>query len=440
MGTAELSCTSLEALTRDEKFRVIAVVTQPDKPKGRDLKLTPSPVKILAEKMKLPVLQPLKARDEKFIGELRKLKPDLIIVVAYGQILPQTILDLPQFGCLNVHTSLLPKYRGAAPIQWAIADGETETGVTIMKMDASLDTGPILSIRRTPVLPTDDSQILHDRLAQFGAELLVEAIPNYIARKISPQPQPTEGSSYAAKIKKEDGRIDWNMSAEKIWNRLRAFTPWPGAFTFLKTEPKPQMLKILKAEVVERSGNAGEILSADKTGIVVGCGQKALRILELQREGGRRMNVQEFLTGYRLETSKRLEFFYKNQNLPPMKCFNHNQVDAIASCVFCGIALCPSCITKSSTGRVVCSTTCTAGASSIETSLAILGQKTVIGYKLVGFFTLATGLVFAVLAVYDIIHAFSTGRWNLAFLTSASTIVFIIFGVAVLRLSRKKLN
>jgi methionyl-tRNA formyltransferase len=300
MGTAKLSCASLEKLSGDKKFAVVAVVTQPDKPKGRELKLTPSPVKILAEKLRLPVLQPLKARDEKFIGELRALKPDLMVVVAYGQILPQTILDLPQFGCLNVHTSLLPKYRGAAPIQWAIAEGEPETGVTIMKMDAGLDTGPILAIRRTPILPTDDSQVLHDRLAMLGAELLTEMIPDYVAEKILPQPQPATGSTYATKIKREDGKIDWNQPAEQIWNRLRAFTPWPGAFTFFQAEAKPQLLKIWKGEVVERSGVAGEILAADKTGIVVGCGQKALRILELQREGGKRLPAEQFLTGFPL--------------------------------------------------------------------------------------------------------------------------------------------
>ena len=300
MGTAELSCASLEQLAAGKNFSVIAVVTQPDKPKGRELKLTPSPVKILAEKLKLPVLQPLKARDEKFISELRELKPDLMVVVAYGQILPQSILDLPTHGCLNVHTSLLPKYRGAAPIQWAIADGEPETGVTIMQMDAGLDTGAILSVRRTPILPTDDSQILHDRLAQLGAELLAQTIPDFVAGKILPQPQPAEGSTYAAKIKKEDGKIDWQQPAQKIWNRLRAFTPWPGAFTFLQAEPKPQLLKIWKAEPVEKSGVAGEILSADKTGIVVGCGQGALRILELQREGGRRLAAEPFLTGFPL--------------------------------------------------------------------------------------------------------------------------------------------
>jgi len=306
MGTAELSCASLETLARDENFSVAAVVTQPDKPKGRELRLQPSPVKMLAEKLKLPVLQPVRARDEKFFGELRELKPDLMVVVAYGQILPQNILDLPRFGCLNVHTSLLPRHRGAAPIQWAIANGDTETGVTIMKIDAGLDTGPILSARRTPILPTDDSQILHDRLARLGAELLVETIPAYVAGKITPQPQPAEGFSYAAKIKKEDGQIDWNLPALKIWNRLRAFTPWPGAFTFLKIDLKPQLLKIWKAEVVEKPGRAGEILSADKTGIVVACGEKALRILELQREGGRRMNAAEFLAGHPLKCGETL--------------------------------------------------------------------------------------------------------------------------------------
>ena len=316
MGTAELSCASLARLA--EQHSVLAVVTQPDKPKGRDLKLTPSPVKLLAEKLRLPLLQPARARDEKFIAELRGLKPDLIVVIAYGQILPQAILDVPPLGCLNVHTSLLPKYRGAAPIQWAIADGEAETGVTVMKMDAGLDTGPILSVRRTPILPADNSQTLHDRLAQLGADLLAETIPAYAAGKISPQPQPAEGSTYAAKIKKEDGKIDWNLPAEKIWNRLRAFTPWPGAFTHwswsssfsLSAPPKPeqpQLLKIWKAEVADKTGAPGVVLSADKTGIVVACGQAALRILELQREGGKRMPAEQFLAGRNLPPGSRLD-------------------------------------------------------------------------------------------------------------------------------------
>jgi len=300
MGTPELSCASLDALARDERFFVAAVVTQPDKPKGRDLKLQPSLVKSLALKLNVPVLQPMRARDEQFIAELHALKPDLIVVVAYGHILPQTILDLPKFGCLNVHTSLLPKFRGAGPIQWAIANGEAETGVTVMKMDAGLDTGPIVSQRRTTISSEDDSATLHDRLAQIGAELLAQTIPDFVAGKIQPQPQPVEGVSHAPKIKKEDGHIDWNLPAKTIWNRLRAFTPWPGAFTFLAGEQKPHLLKIWKMEVVKQSGRTGEILSADKNSIVVACGQDALRILELQREGGKRMGAAEFLAGHAL--------------------------------------------------------------------------------------------------------------------------------------------
>jgi methionyl-tRNA formyltransferase len=314
MGTAELSCASLESLARDERFSVAAVVTQPDKPKGRDLKLQPSPVKSLALKLKLPVLQPIRARDEPFIAELRALQPDLIVVVAYGHILPPAILSLPCHGCLNVHTSLLPKYRGAAPIQWAIASGETETGVTVMKMDAGLDTGPIISQRRTPILPADDSATLHDRLARLGAELLAETVPGWVAGTIQPQSQPAAGASHAPKIKKEDGKIDWNQPAKTIWNRLRAFTPWPGAFTFLNSTSSIQhptsniqLLKIWKAEVAGRSGNAGEIVSADKNGIVVGCGENSLRILELQREGGRRMNAAEFLAGHALRAGEKFE-------------------------------------------------------------------------------------------------------------------------------------
>ena len=318
MGTAELSRASLEKLAGDKQFSIVAVVTQPDKPQGRELRLTPSPVKILAAQLNLPVLQPLKARDEEFIGKLRALKPDLMVVVAYGQILPQSLLDLPPFGCLNVHTSLLPKYRGAAPIQWAIASGDADTGVTIMQMDAGLDTGPVLATRRTPISPADDSQSLHDRLAQLGAELLGETIPDYVAGNISPQPQPAAGSTYAAKIKKTDGKIDWSQPAVQIWNRLRAFTPWPGAFTFLHgtsslpgsdrleaRATKPQLLKIWKAEVVEKTGQTGTVLSADKTGIIVGCGQHALRILELQREGGRRLTAEQFLAGFPLKVGSK---------------------------------------------------------------------------------------------------------------------------------------
>lgn len=307
MGTAELACGSLAALCREPQFQVLAVVTQPDRPKGRDLKLQFSPVKQVAVQLNLPVLQPERARHEAFIQELRQLQPDLIVVAAYGQILPPAILELPCFGCLNVHASLLPKYRGAAPIQWAILNDEAETGVTIMKMDPGLDTGPMLTTAVTPITPEDTAQTLHDRLAALGAELLVRTIPDYVSGKIQPQPQPAEGATYARKITKDDGRIDWSLPARAIGNRLRAFTPWPGAFTFQPAPPKPRLLKIWSAQVESAAGPPGEILSADKAGIVVGCGQQALRILTLQREGGRRLSVQEFLAGHELKSGDRFE-------------------------------------------------------------------------------------------------------------------------------------
>ena len=306
MGTPELAAVSLGALLREPAFQVVAVVTQPDRPKGRELKLTPSPVKELVSRSGLPVLQPLKARDETFIAELRSLQPDLIAVAAFGQILPKSILDLPPHGCLNVHTSLLPKYRGAAPIQWAIANGDAETGVTIMKMDVGMDTGDILTQRTTPIKGEDNSQTLHDRLAQIGAALLVETIRDYVAGKITPRPQDAALATHAAKIRKEDGRIDWKLPAQVIWNRLRAFTPWPGAFTFLPAEPQPVLLKILTAEIVSQRGEPGEIITADKAEIVVGCGEEALRILTLQREGGKRLAAKEFLAGCPLKAGDKL--------------------------------------------------------------------------------------------------------------------------------------
>lgn len=305
MGTPELAGESLRALLSAPEFQVIAVVTQPDQPKGRGMKLQPSPVKEIALQHSLPVLQPQRAREETFIQQLRELQPDLIAVAAYGQILPKAILDLPCFGCLNVHTSLLPKYRGAAPIQRAILNGETETGVTIMKMDVGMDTGDIITQEATPIEASDNSQTLHDRLAKIGAALLVKTIPDYISGKIQPRPQPTEGVSHAAKIHKQDGRIDWNQSARAIWNRVRGLTPWPGAFSYLETSAQPQLLKIWEAEPSEKSGMPGEILQADKSGVIVGCAEGSLRILSLQREGGRRLTAQEFLAGQPLQRGQK---------------------------------------------------------------------------------------------------------------------------------------
>lgn len=307
MGTPELAAVSLAALLREPQFRVVAAVTQPDRPKGRDLKLTPSPVKEIALRTGLPVLQPEKARDETFVAELKSFQPDLIAVAAFGQILPKAILDLPPHGCLNVHTSLLPKYRGAAPIQWAIANGDSETGVTIMKMDAGMDTGDILTQRATPIQPEDNSQTLHDRLAQLGAELLVQTIPSLVSGKIQPRKQDAALATHAPKVKKENGWMNWTLPASQLCHRVRAFTPWPGAFTFLPAQPRPRLLKIWKAEPLSSgAGEPGRLLCPDKDGIVVACGKGALKILELQLEGGRRMTAPEFLSGHPLQPGQRL--------------------------------------------------------------------------------------------------------------------------------------
>ncbi len=298
MGTAELASASLRALHASPLFEVVLVITQPDKPKGRDLKLQPTAVKAAALELGLPVEQPLKARAAEFIEHLRTFNADLIVVAAYGQLLPQSLLDLPKYGCLNVHTSILPKYRGAAPIQWSIIDGEAETGVTIMKMDAGLDTGDILTIHKTPIASEDNAATLHDRLAVIGAEALITTIPKYVNGEIIPQPQPATGSTYARKITKDDGRMDWSQPARTLFNRIRGLTPWPGAFTFLASEQKLRLLKIWQTELVtDAGGQPGKVLQADKTGIVVACGEGALRITSLQREGGRRMTAAEFSAG-----------------------------------------------------------------------------------------------------------------------------------------------
>ncbi len=306
MGTADLSGTTLSALLTEPQIGVVAVVTQPDKPKGRNLEAQPSLVKVLGQQANVPVLQPPRARDPEFLAALRPYEPDLIVVAAYGQILPAAILELPKHGCLNVHTSLLPKYRGAAPIQWAIANGDTETGVTIMKMDMGMDTGPILAQRVTGITPEDDGASLHDRLALLGAELLIATIPGYVAGEILPKPQPLIGATHAAKIKKEDGQVDWSQPAGIIWNRFRAFTPWPGAFTSWTAGTKVHRLKIWSAQVVAGNGQPGEILHAGPDGIVVACGADALCISQLQREGGRRLAPREFLAGHPLLPGEKL--------------------------------------------------------------------------------------------------------------------------------------
>jgi methionyl-tRNA formyltransferase len=300
MGTAELACASLRALLQPGPFSVQAVVTQPNRPKGRELKPQPSPVQQVGAEAALPILQPEKARDPAFFHRLAEFNPEVIVVAAYGQILPQSILDLPKFGCVNVHTSLLPKYRGAAPIQWAILNNETETGVTIMKMSAGLDTGDILSQRVTPIGPDETAANLHDRLAIVGAELLVETVPRFIAGAITGKPQDEALATYARKITKEDGHLDWSRPALALRNKVRAFTPWPGAYTFWPEQGANRLLKIWRAEIEPRKGQPGHVLQADRSKFIVACGTDALRVEELQLQGGRRMRTADFLAGHSL--------------------------------------------------------------------------------------------------------------------------------------------
>lgn len=306
-GTAELACESLSMLAASPNIQVAAVVTQPDRPKGRRLTLQPSPVKLIAARLLLPVLQPSRARDPAFVNELAAIGPDLIVVAAYGQILPKSILELPRFGCLNVHASLLPRYRGAAPIQWAILEDEPKTGVTIMKMDEGLDTGEILTMESTAITMEDDAASLHDRLAKIGADLLRRTIPDHVAGRLTPQPQPAEGASYARKIVKEDGRMDWTLPSRTLWNRIRAFTPWPGAYTSLQSRTGSSVVKIWSAAVEDaHSGTPGEIVEASKETLVIATGTGALRILSLQLEGNKRLRVDQFLSGHAVKVGDHL--------------------------------------------------------------------------------------------------------------------------------------
>jgi methionyl-tRNA formyltransferase len=308
MGTAPLARVCLEALASSGDFTITAVVTQPDKPQGRELRLLPSPVKEAALRLGLPVLQPVKAREPGFVESLARLSPDLIVVAAYGQILPQAILDIPRLGCVNVHASLLPKYRGAAPIQRAILNGEPITGVTIMKMDAGLDTGAMLSEAATPITGEDNSETLGARLATMGAALLLETIPRIAAGEIHPRPQPAEGASYAAKIAKEEGLIRWDQPARQIWGQIRAFSPRPGAFTRATIHGQARLLKIWRAGIVpEARGVPGSALQSGKEGLVIACGQDALRIEELQSEGGKKLQTREFLAGHPFPVGSKFE-------------------------------------------------------------------------------------------------------------------------------------
>ena len=301
MGTAEFACPSLTALDDSPLIELIGIVTQPDRPKGRQLIPHPPAVKVESEQRKLTIHQPLRLRKD-FVF-LSKLNPDLIVVVAYGQILPQAILELPKYGCINVHGSLLPLYRGAAPIQRAILDGQNKTGVTIMEMETGLDTGPMISKTETQIESNDNAQTLHDRLANLGAKLLVDTIPQYVTGKIKSIPQDDSQSSHASKITREMGQIDWTKTATDIWNQARAFTPWPGVFTHLKGK----LIKLIEVKPINTIDLApGIIGQSNSNGIIVGCGKEALLISKLQKDGGKRMTAEAFLAGHPLPVGTQL--------------------------------------------------------------------------------------------------------------------------------------
>ena len=294
MGTPEFAVKSLEAcLTLGE---VVAVVTQPDKPRGRGQTLSFSPVKGVALARHIPLLQPVKIKGTNFAEELRALRPDVAVVTAYGKILPQDVLDVPRRGCVNVHASLLPRFRGAAPIQWAIAAGDEKTGVCLMQMDAGMDTGGIIDRAELPIGAADTSATLHDKLAALGGDVLRRSLKRFVDGELAVVPQPTEGVVMAPMIKKEDGHLDWSKSARVLELRLRAFTPWPGAFCTWEGA----LLKVTKAAVAEGKGAPGTVLSTSAEGLEVACAEGSLRLLLIQPEGKRAMTAQEFLSGRKL--------------------------------------------------------------------------------------------------------------------------------------------
>ena len=295
LGTPEFGVPSLRAL-HEASYEIAGVFTQPDKPKGRGNKMVPSPVKVCAQELGIPVFQPVKIRVDG-VEDLKALRPDLCVTAAFGQILSQEILDIPTIGTVNVHSSLLPKYRGSAPVNWAIMEGETVTGVTTMMTDQGLDTGDILLQREIPILPGETAEALVQRMAPIGAELLIETVRALEAGSCPRRKQEEEKSSYFPMLKKEMGEIDWSMSAHQTVCRVRGLTPWPGAFF---TWGEGEIIKVMKAEEAENPGKApGEILCADaKQGLVIAAGEGAVRILELQAPGGKRMNAKDYLRGH----------------------------------------------------------------------------------------------------------------------------------------------
>ncbi len=301
-GTPRFAVPTLEKLA-EAGFNVCLVVTRPDKPHGRGLELAPSPVKERALQLGLPVAQPEKIKiNEDFRAQLAALKPEAIIVVGYGRIIPQWMIDLPPLGNINLHASLLPKYRGAAPVQWAIARGETATGVTTMRIDAGLDTGDILLQKEVLITPEDRAETLAERLAAIGADLMVETLRGLHAGTVHSRPQDHTKATLAPLLKKQDGRIEFHLTAQEICNRLRGFQPWPGAYTSFRGKN----LHIWSARPVQRTLAEGELV-AEADHLIVGCGAgTALELLEVQPEGKKRMAARDFVHGYRPRRGEKL--------------------------------------------------------------------------------------------------------------------------------------
>lgn len=295
MGTPEFGAIILKWLCQ-ANYKPILVVTSPDKPKGRKQILTPPPVKVVAQKYKIPIAQPERIMNYEF--EIKNLKPDLILVVAYGQILPKEVLEIPKYGCLNVHPSLLPKYRGASPIQYAILNGDKETGVTIILMDEKMDQGPILTISKFQITNPKITYLeLHNKLAELGAKLLIETIPKWVKGEIKPKSQDESKATYTKILTKKDGKIDWQKSAEEIERQIRAFDPWPGSWTLWEGK----RIKILKARVLKNEKKSyllGRTLINPQNELCVQCGKDFLIVERLKLEGKREMTSEEFFRGH----------------------------------------------------------------------------------------------------------------------------------------------
>ncbi len=296
-GTPEFAAQTLVQLL-GAGFDIALVLTRPDRPAGRGMKDTASAVKQRALSHGLKLQQPQTLKEPALIDELNRLSPDVMVVAAYGLILPKAVLKLPRLGCINIHASLLPKWRGATPIQHALLAGDTETGISIMQMDEGLDTGPVLMQARLRIAADDTAQTLHDKLAQMGAEAIVRTLRGLERGELQPQPQPQQGASYAGKLGKAEAQINWEKEAVQVERTVRAFNPNPGAYTTLNGET----LKIWKARLEDRlNGKPGEIVSVDRRGIVVACGTGAVRIEQVQKAGGQRLPVMEFLSGFALK-------------------------------------------------------------------------------------------------------------------------------------------